>query len=97
MFEWTVAGVPYRPLPRGGCDIARRLRDMEASDVDVQVVSNTPQTFLYNQEAGTRTAAYVLQNDQIAKHVVDYPKRLVGIATLPMQAPKVAADELRRP
>src|SRR5262249_28929898 len=48
VFEWTVAGVPYRPLPRGGFDIEQRLKDMKASDVDMQVLSNTPQTFLYN-------------------------------------------------
>ena len=57
VFEWTVAGVPYRPLPLGGFDIEQRLKDMKASDVDMQVLSNTPQTFLYNQDAGLTTAA----------------------------------------
>ena len=42
------------------------------------------------------TAACVIQNDQIAKHVRDYPQSFYGIATLPMQAPKAAADELER-
>src|SRR5712664_4976214 len=46
-----VAGTPYRPFPRGGWDLERRLKDMDFSDVDVQVLSNTPQTFLYNQDA----------------------------------------------
>ena len=82
VFEWTVAGVPYRPLPLGGFDIEQRLKDMKASDVDMQVLSNTPQTFLYNQDAGITTAACVIQNDQIAKHVRDYPKSFYGIATL---------------
>jgi aminocarboxymuconate-semialdehyde decarboxylase len=96
VFEWSVAGVPYRPLPRGGFDIEQRLKDMKASDVDMQVLSNTPQTFLYNQDAGLCTTACIIQNDQIAKHVRDYPKSFYGIATLPMQAPKAAADELER-
>jgi len=95
-FELSIAGVPYRPFPRGGFDIDQRLKDMAASDVDMQVLSNTPQTFLYNQDAGLTTAASIVQNDQIAKHVRDYPKSFYGIATLPMQAPKVAADELER-
>jgi len=95
-YEWTVAGVPYRPLPLGGFDIEQRLKDMKASDVDMQVLSNTPQTFLYNQDAGMTAAACVVQNDQIAKHVRDYPRSFYGIATLPMQAPKAAADELER-
>ena len=96
VFEWSVAGVPYRPLPRGGFDIEQRLKDMKASDVDMQVLSNTPQTFLYNQDAGLTAAACVIQNDQIAKHVRDYPRSFYGIATLPMQDPKAAADELER-
>src|SRR4029453_3197881 len=96
VFEWSVAGVPYRPLPRGGFDIEQRLKDMKASDVDMQVLSNTPQTFLYNQDAGMTTAASIVQNDQIAKHAKDHPRSFYGIATLPMQAPKAAADELER-
>ena len=96
VYEWTVAGVPYKPFPRGGFDIEQRLKDMAASDVDMQVLSNTPQTFLYNQDAGLTTASAIVQNDQIAKHVNGYPRSFYGIATLPMQAPKGAADELER-
>lgn len=95
-FELTIAGTPYRPFPKGGFDIEQRLKDMAASDVDMQVLSNTPQSFLYNQDAGLTTAACVIQNDQIAKHVRDYPRSFHGIATLPMQAPQAAAAELRR-
>jgi aminocarboxymuconate-semialdehyde decarboxylase len=96
IFELSIAGVPYRPFPLGGFDIEQRLKDMKASDVDMQVLSNTPQTFLYNQDSGLTTAAAIVQNDQIAKHVRDYPKSFYGLATLPMQAPKAAADELSR-
>jgi hypothetical protein len=92
----TVAGSPYRPFPRGGWDMAKRFGDMDAAGIDVQVVSNTPQTFLYNQEAALTAALAALQNDQIAAAVAAHPDRLIGIATLPMQAPQLAADELRR-
>jgi aminocarboxymuconate-semialdehyde decarboxylase len=95
-YELTIAGVPYRPFPLGGFDIEQRFKDMKASDVDMQVLSNTPQTFLYNQDAGLTTAASVVQNDQIAKHIRDHPRSFYGLATLPMQAPKAAADELER-
>ena len=57
-----VAGSRYRPFPRGGWDMQRRLSDMDAAGVDAQIVCNTPQTFLYNQDpsltatlAGCRT------------------------------------------
>jgi aminocarboxymuconate-semialdehyde decarboxylase len=96
MFELTIAGVPYRPFPRGGFDIEQRFKDMATSEVDMQVLSITPQTFLYNQDAGLTTATAIVQNDQIARHVKDHPKRFYGLATLPMQAPKAAADELTR-
>jgi aminocarboxymuconate-semialdehyde decarboxylase len=91
-----VAGSRYRPFPRGGWDIERRLSDMDAAGIDVQLISNTPQTFLYNQDPALTAALAGLQNDEIAKAVTANPKRLIGLATLPMQAPALAADELRR-
>jgi aminocarboxymuconate-semialdehyde decarboxylase len=60
------------------------------------VVSNTPQTFLYGQEAQLTAATARLQNDQIVKLIAAHPDRFMGIATLPMQAPERAADELTR-
>jgi aminocarboxymuconate-semialdehyde decarboxylase len=91
-----VAGSRYRPFPRGGWDMQRRFSDMDAAGIDMQLVSNTPQTFLYNQDASLTATLAALQNDQIAKAVAAHPKRLMGLATLPMQAPALAAEELRR-
>jgi aminocarboxymuconate-semialdehyde decarboxylase len=91
-----VAGVVYRPFPTGGFDIARRLRDMDAAGVDVHVLSATPQTYLYNREPALGLTLAAIQNDQMAKHIAAHPDRFMGIATLPMQDPKRAADELRR-
>jgi aminocarboxymuconate-semialdehyde decarboxylase len=91
-----VAGSRYRPFPRGGWDMERRLADMDAAGVDAQLVCNTPQTFLYNQDPALTAVLAGLQNDAIAKAVAANPKRLIGLATLPMQAPALAADELRR-
>jgi aminocarboxymuconate-semialdehyde decarboxylase len=91
-----VAGSRYRPFPRGGWDMQRRLSDMDAAGVDAQIVCNTPQTFLYNQDPSLTATLAGLQNDEIAKAVAANPKRLIGLATLPMQAAALAADELRR-
>ena len=91
-----VAGVPYRPFPRGGFDNDRRLQDMRTTGIDIQVLSATPQTYLYNQEAALTCATAALQNDQIAAVIAKHPGRFLGIATLPMQAPEAAAAELRR-
>ena len=91
-----VAGTPYRPFPRGGFDIARRLADMDKAEIDVHVLSASPQTYLYGQEPALGAACAALQNDQIASHIKAHPDRFMGIATLPMQAPEKAAEELTR-
>jgi aminocarboxymuconate-semialdehyde decarboxylase len=91
-----VAGVPYRPFPRGGFDIERRFADMAAAEVEVHLLSATPQTYYYDQEPALAAACAALQNDQIAKLVKAHPERFIGVATLPIQAPQRAADELTR-
>jgi aminocarboxymuconate-semialdehyde decarboxylase len=95
-FMLEIAGTPYRPFPRGGLDIERRFADMDAAEVDMQVLSATPQSYLYDQEPALTAACATIQNDLIAKLVATYPDRFLGIATLPMQAPELAAAELRR-
>jgi aminocarboxymuconate-semialdehyde decarboxylase len=90
-----VAGNVYRHFPRGGWDLERRLQDMAASRVDIQVLSVCPQTFVYAQPPALATAFARIQNEQLAKQVKARPDRFLAIATLPMQAPKQAADELR--
>jgi aminocarboxymuconate-semialdehyde decarboxylase len=91
-----IAGTSYRPFPRGGWELERRFKDMAAAEVDVHVLSATPQTYLYDQDPAMTVATSVLQNDQIAKLVKAHPDRFTGIATLPMQTPDRAAEELTR-
>ena len=94
--QLDVGGTLYRPFPRGGFDIDHRLHDMDAAGVDVQVLSATPQTYLYKLEPVLGAVTSAIQNDQIAKHIAAHPARFLGIATLPMQDPQLAADELTR-
>jgi aminocarboxymuconate-semialdehyde decarboxylase len=93
---FEVAGTPYRPFPRGGFDLERRFKDMEVSEVDMQAVSVPPQTFLYDQDPSLAATLARIQNEEIAKLVKQHPDRFMGLATLPMQAPELAAAELRR-
>jgi len=90
-----VAGNVYRHFPRGGWDLEQRLQDMAAAKVDIQVLSVSPQTFLYGQPAPLAAALARIQNEQLAKLAKARPDRFLAIGTLPMQAPKQAADELR--
>jgi aminocarboxymuconate-semialdehyde decarboxylase len=90
-----VAGNIYRHFPRGGWDMERRLEEMAAAKVDVQVLSVCPQTFVYGQPAAVAAAFARIQNEQLAQLAKARPDRFLAIATLPMQAPREAADELR--
>src|ERR687883_629393 len=90
------AGHSYRPFPRGAWDLERRFKDMAFAGVDMQVVSNTPQTFLYNQDPQLTATTSAIQNDHIFELVRRHPDRFLGMATLPMQAPELAAKELQR-
>lgn len=91
-----VADIVQRPFPRGGWDLDKRLADLDFAGIDLQVLSNCPQTFLYEQEAALTAALCAVQNEAIADLVCKRPDRFLGIGTLPMQAPQRAADELRR-
>src|SRR5215472_12208727 len=91
-----IGGTAYRPFPRGGWDMERRLADMAAAEVDVQILSASPQSYLYGEDPKVTAACAAIQNEQIARHVAALPDRFLGIATLPMQAPELAAAELAR-
>jgi aminocarboxymuconate-semialdehyde decarboxylase len=91
-----VGTIVQRPFPRGAWDLELRLRDMDQSEVDVQVLSVCPQTFLYDRDPALTATLSAIQNDEIAKIVRQQPDRFMGIATLPMQDPQRAVTELRR-
>ena len=95
---WTldVAGVVYKDFPTGGHDIPRRLKDMDATGVDVHVLSGTPQTYLYGLGDELSPLVAQIQNDQMAKHVAAHPDRFMAIGTIPLGQPAKAADELKR-
>lgn len=77
-------------------DTPTKIADMDRMGIDVSVVSVAPPTYLYDlePEAGLRVSR--LSNDGIAEMVSEYPRRLRGMATLPMQDPALAVKELYR-
>jgi aminocarboxymuconate-semialdehyde decarboxylase len=91
-----VGTIVQRPFPRGAWDLELRLRDMDQAEVDVQVLSVCPQTFLYDRDPALTATLSAIQNDEISKIVRQQPDRFMGIATLPMQDPDRAVAELRR-
>lgn len=91
-----IANLVQKPFPRKAWDLDQRFKDMEAMEVDTQLVSNVPQTFLYDQEPALTAATSALLNEAISGLVREHPDRFRGLATLPMQTPERAAAELRR-
>jgi aminocarboxymuconate-semialdehyde decarboxylase len=92
-----IAGkVVQRPLPREIHDVDLRLHDMDKNGVRMQLVCATVQTFFYDREPALGTTCAMLQNDVLGAVIRRHPTRLLALATLPLQDPVKAADELRR-
>jgi aminocarboxymuconate-semialdehyde decarboxylase len=92
-----IAGrVVQRPMPRECCDLDLRLADMDRHGIAMQAVCATVHTFFYDQEPALGAACAAIQNDEIAAVVRRHPDRFVALATLPLQDPQRAADELAR-
>ena len=88
--------VVQNPFPRELWDTGQRLRDMDRHGVDMQVLAPTVFTFFYEQEPKLALACAMLQNDEIAAETKRHPGRFVGLGGVPLQAPELAADELKR-
>ncbi|MGH8637786.1 MAG: amidohydrolase family protein [Burkholderiales bacterium] len=74
----------------------QRLADMDAQNIDVQVVSIHTPFFGYHLDAGEGRALARGVNDEIAEMTRQWPARFAGLATLPMQDVTSAIDELER-
>ncbi len=75
-------------------DIERRLREMDAAGVDIQVLSPVTFFFFYNLPAAECAARARQINAAIAQITVDRPDRFRGMATVPLQDPELAVAEL---
>jgi aminocarboxymuconate-semialdehyde decarboxylase len=73
-----------------------RLADMDRMGIDVQAVSPSPGQYYYwaSPELGRELSRLI--NDRMAEAVGRHPDRFVGLGTVPLQAPDLAVEELRR-
>lgn len=77
-------------------DIDRRLADMAAMGVDVQVVAPAPGQQHYWAPPDLLDAVSRAQNDHVAAMVAKAPDRFVGIGTLPLTDPEAAVRGVER-
>jgi len=74
---------------------ARRIADMDAADIDMQILLVTsPGVQLL--DAQTATALAAASNDQVSQAVQAHPDRFAALAAIAPQAPQAAAKELER-
>jgi aminocarboxymuconate-semialdehyde decarboxylase len=91
-----IDGKPFRDVEMNCWSAEKRIEECESCGVRVQVLSTVPVMFGYwaQPEHGYDVARFL--NDDIAETVRKYPKRFVGLGTLPMQDPDLAIRELDR-
>ena len=77
-------------------DMDHRIASMDATRVDVQLISTWIDLSAYSLPRDTGVAYSRWFNDLLAETVASRPGRFEGLCTVPLQAPEAAAEELRR-
>jgi aminocarboxymuconate-semialdehyde decarboxylase len=77
-------------------DAERRIKDMDASGIDVQAISPIPTQYYYWLDPEIGREAAQLVNDDIVKFAASHPGRFVPLGTVPLQHTSLAVAELER-
>jgi aminocarboxymuconate-semialdehyde decarboxylase len=73
-------------------DVSERLKTMEAMAIDMEVMSINP--FWYHKDRDTAAAIVKIQNEKLAEICAAHPDHLAAFASLTLQAPELAVEEL---
>lgn len=86
----------FREVKSNCWDPATRLKEMDMTTVNVQVLSTIPVLFNYWAKPAHGLETSMFFNDHIAACVAQHPDRFVGIGTVPMQDVDLAIKEMER-
>ena len=89
-------GELFRMVDPNLWDPETRLEEADGDHLDIQVISTVPVMFSYWAEPEDCLDLSGFLNDHIAGVVEKFPKRFIGLGTVPMQEPVLAAKELER-
>jgi len=86
----------FREITENVWDPRRRIEEMDAAGVSIQVLSTVPVMFSYWAKPADALDLSRFLNDHIAEVVRENPTRFVGLGTVPLQDADLAAQELDR-
>jgi aminocarboxymuconate-semialdehyde decarboxylase len=86
----------FREITDNVWEPSRRLEEMDRANVSMQALSTVPVMFSYWAKPADALDLSRRLNDHIAEVVRANPTRFVGLATIPLQDPDLAARELER-
>jgi aminocarboxymuconate-semialdehyde decarboxylase len=74
--------------------IDRRLRDLDAMGIDIQVIAPAPGQNYYSLDARVAEVTHRLANDGVAEYCARKPDRFLGLGVVSLQEPELAVREL---
>jgi len=86
----------FREVENNVWSAEKRIEECDSVGVNVQVLSTVPVMFGYWAKARDAAEIAKFLNDDIAEIVKKFPKRFIGLGTVPMQNTKLAIKELER-
>ena len=95
--SYAIRDLPTPELRQRVLDVGSgRIAEMDRGGVEICILSHIAAGIQAIPSVSQATALSRRVNDYLAEHIAKYPKRLKGFASLPLQDPQAAAQELTR-